>query len=188
MEKQPRGRYNRRNQYNPASPHDISIVQCGLDRTQDRVILAFGVPYIPVLLVGCSRITSSQYQLGKKPTLSSPLTTSSSPERPSSSTLTPDPGTNLTRHTDEVSDPLQIELFKNVKKRLPQSRQTRGSHAPGLPRTRRGICIVLNDCTVVTTPAGVRNPTTISCLPKSMVEMERLFRNHTGTPSKKDWK
>ena len=133
------------------------------------------IPYNPVLVVGClSRFTSSQYQLGKKPTLSSPLTTSSSPEGPNSSTLTPDPGTNWTRHTDEVSDPPEIELFKNVKKRFPQSRHTRGSHAPGLPRTRRGICIVLNDCTVVITPAGVRNPTTISCLPKLTVQMEKL--------------
>jgi hypothetical protein len=141
---------------------------------QDRVTFAF--PRLPRVIdiphvVGClSHITSSQYQLGKKPTLSSPFTTSSSPDGPSSSTLTPDPGINLTRHTDDVSDPPQIELFKNVKKRFPQSRHKRGSHAPGLPRTRRGICTVLNDCTVVTTPAGVRNPTTISCLPKSTVE------------------
>jgi len=138
----------------------LEVVAC-------HICFPASVRHILVLVVGCfSRMTSSQYQLGKKPTRSSPLTTSSSPEASSSSTLTPDPGTNLTRHTEvgEVSSAVlpPIDPFKNVKKRWPQSRHTSGSHASGLPRTRRGICIVLNDCTVVTTPDGVRNPTTIS--------------------------
>ena len=115
--KGPRGSDVTDNRYHPASPHCRMMLQsCNVALSGQSHICfpAFtrGIPYV----VGCiSPITSSQYQLGKNPTLSSPFTTSSTPEGPSSSTLTPDPGTNLTRHTDDVFDPPQI-VFKNVKK------------------------------------------------------------------------
>lgn len=111
--------------------------------------------------------TSSQYHRGRNPTRSPPFTTSSIAEVLSLSTLTPEPGTNLARHTAtawSLSTPasFRITSFKNVRNWYPQSRLKSGSHAPGLLRTRRGNWIVLNDCTVEITPTGVRNPTTIS--------------------------
>lgn len=96
-----------------------------------------------VCLTGVCRCgtSSSQYHLGKKPTLSSPLTTSSTSDCPESNcTLTPELGTNLTRHTDEedTSLPAWTTFLKKVMKRWPQSKQISGSQASGFPRTRRG--------------------------------------------------
>ena len=135
-------------------------------------------------------LISSQYHRGRNPTRSSPFSTSRMPVASSSSTLTPAPGTNLTRHTRGPSfhapglagglDPeaslasaplpesrgatvvVVARFRRNSNTWCPQSRETSGSQAPGLPRTRRGSWIVLNGCTVVSAPAGVRNPTTIS--------------------------
>ena len=110
---------------------------------------------------------SSQYHRGRNPTRSSPFTTSSASAAFSLATARPDPGTKLARHTaldvlPSVSLLSRITFFRNPRNWCPNSRQTSGSQPLGLPLTRRGIWTVLKDCTVVSIPLGVRNPTTIS--------------------------
>lgn len=105
--------------------------------------------------------SSSQYQRGKKPTLSSPLTTSSTLSCSRRRTVAPAPGEKLALHTLDLSPEVTVSLIL-LKKASAKSRQMRGFQAPGLPRTWRGISIVFRDCMVVTIPAGVRKPTTIS--------------------------
>lgn len=115
-------------------------------------------------------ISSSQYHLGKNPTLSSPPSTSSTPVSSSSSTVTRSFGTNLTRHTLGLGFDRSLSTcalarmmsLRNSRKVRPQSKHTAGSHAFGLPRTRRGISMVLKDCVVVRMPGCVLNPTSIS--------------------------
>ncbi len=87
---------------------------------------------------------SSQYQRGRNPTRSSPFTTPSTSAVSNSPALSPDPGTNLTRHTEtgclfSVRLFLCMMSFRNDTTLCPNSRQTRGSHPPCLPRTMRGI-------------------------------------------------
>lgn len=133
---------------------------------------------------------SPKYHLGRKPTLSSPASTSRTPMSSNRVTLTPSFGLKTTRHTGGLSamqftqrppaddwwappdgsdcvacafPPAARTMdLRNAMNRCPQSKQTVGSQAPRLPRTRRGMCIVLNDWSVFSRPAGVRNPTTIS--------------------------
>ena len=115
--------------------------------------------------------SSSQYHRGRNPTLSSPASTSSTPAPSSNAMSTPVRGVNLTRHARaralpavSASPPERAPALPRTHDRnsSPHWRHTCASQAPGLPRIIRGSCIVLNDCTVVTWPLGVRNPTTIS--------------------------
>lgn len=113
------------------------------------------------------------YHGGKNPTRFSPPCTSLIPSSSKGYMLTPSPGVRVTRHThgEDVgvgavcadgacSD---IRARSEARNSSPQRRQICGSHALGFPRTRRGICMVLNDWVVVIRPAGVRKPTMISC-------------------------
>ncbi len=133
--------------------------------TQQRMSLHVQYPgTLDTGTTGAPRYTiSSQYQRGRKPTRSSFPTTSSTRLSSSLTTFTPSFGTKFTRHTvsgfPSVSSTICLRKERNC---CPQSRHNDGSHAPGLPRTRRGISPVLNDCTSLTCPDGVRNPTMIS--------------------------
>lgn len=104
---------------------------------------------------------SSQYHRGRNPTRSSPPMTSSTPAASSIMAVMPTWGVNVTRQTSFPVFTGRV-LCRNDKNRSPQSRQMSGSHAPGLPRTDRGISTVRNDWVVTRCPDGLRKPTTIS--------------------------
>lgn len=73
------------------------------------------------------------------------------PDMFSGDTDTPTLGENLTLQTLRLSEEPVCEIivvFKNDRRRLPQSRHMEGSHAPGFPRTSRGISTVLKDWVV----------------------------------------
>jgi hypothetical protein len=124
----------------------------------DQMTAGLGNPAdTPVPVPGAS---SAQYHRGRKPTLSSPCSTSAVSVALSSRSRAPDPGLNDTRQT--LGPDGAILCRRVAKHRAAQSRHNKGSHADGLSRTRRGIPAVLNDWTALTTPPGVRNPTTIS--------------------------
>ena len=181
----------------------------------DRLGLELPVDRASGLLPLLARI-SSKYHLGKKPTLSSPPSTSCTPIASNSVISIPSLGLKVTRQTgclsacssmhrasasesralactsDDVACTSALAAstvdFRNAMNRCAQSKQTRGSQAPRFPRIRRGICNVLKDCRVLNCPAGVRNPTTISCEGRHASVEHMASTSHTGTPNKKDWK
>ena len=129
---------------------------------------------------------SSQYHRGKNPTRSSPPVTSSTPDASSLTTVMPTLGVNATRQTSFPVFTGRV-LSTNDRNWSPQSRQMRGSQAPGLPRTDRGISTVRNDWVVTTWPDGLRKPTTISYLTDELLACcNRTPDSRTGTPRRKD--
>lgn len=136
------------------------------------------------------RAASSKYHDGMKPTRSSPASTSSTSSSSKSITLTPVTGENLALQTlrSLLSGQVAMFSFRKCRKRWPQSKHSDGSHAPGFPRTSRGICMVLKLWMVLTCPCGVRNPTTISCHESGKTLISNIQVRHTGTPRRKDWK
>lgn len=129
---------------------------------------------------------SSQYHRGKNPTRSSPPMTSSTPDASSLTTMMPALGVKVTRQTS-LTVLVGSVSCKNDRNWSPQAKQIRGSQAPDLPRTDRGISTVRNDCVVTSCPEGLRKPTTISYLTdQSLACCHRTPNERTGTPRRND--